>query len=72
MTFKDCTFLLMQTDSSLQHLWLIVRDVLSMDLSCHTQARSDDVSTQCLTEGVAAQASTTFFVAFTSIWAMVF
>ena len=72
ISHKHSTFLLMQTDSSLQHFWSIIRDVLLIALSCHTQARSDDVSTHCLTEDAAAQASTMFFVALTSIWAIVF
>lgn len=62
----------MQSDSLLQQSWLITGDGLSWLLSCHTQAKSEEVSTHFLTEAVNEHAFITFSLAFTSISAMDF
>lgn len=66
------TFLFMQIDSSLQHLWSIKRGSSSRELSRQIQVKREEVSTQCLTEGETPHAFTTFLLAFTSIFAMAF
>ena len=66
------TFFSMQNDSVLQEAWLITGVKSDCELSCHTQADSDDVNTHLVMEGVLAHASITFSAALTSISAMDF
>jgi len=62
----------MHKDSSLQDSWLTTGGSSCVVVSRHKQVKSDDVTTQFLTEGVLEHASITFSLAFTSISAMDF
>ena len=66
------SFLFVQSDSSLQESWLITKDRSCEEPSLHIHAKSEDVSTQFLTDGVLEHAMITFSHAFTSISAMDF
>lgn len=66
------TFLSVQSDSSLQESWFTREERSYWLLSRQMQAKSDDVSTHFLTDGVLAHAFITFSLAFTSISAMYF
>lgn len=70
---ENNTFLSIQSDSLLQLSWLITGEgSCRLLLSCHTQAKSEEVSTHFLTEVVNEHAFITFSLAFTSISAMDF
>jgi hypothetical protein len=69
---KKKTFLSVQSDSSLQQSWLTTEERSYWVLSLQMQAKSEDVSTHFVTDGVLAHAFITFSLTFISISAMYF